>query len=130
MSKRIYKELIKFAIKAPSGHNTQPWKFVLHENEIQIHPDYSRMLPVVDTDNHALWISLGCALKNMVIAGGKFGLKSKVDTESGSGSREFINVKLSASVEKTYDGLFDYIEARQSTWNTYKWRKTERTRYE
>ncbi len=45
-------ELIRFATLAPSGHNTQPWKFTINENSIQICPDLSRCLPVVDPDNH------------------------------------------------------------------------------
>jgi hypothetical protein len=113
------KELIKFATKAPSGHNTQPWKFVILDDEIQIHPDYSRELPIVDADNHELWISLGCALENMVIAGKKFGLKNEVSIALETKDQALIRVKLSASDEKSNDELFNYIEARQSTGNAY-----------
>ncbi|MBD3386211.1 hypothetical protein GF407_14980 [candidate division KSB1 bacterium] len=60
-------EMIRFATMAPSGHNTQPWKFSLHENTITIFPDYKRRLAVVDPDDHALFISLGCALENLII---------------------------------------------------------------
>ena len=123
MSKRIYKELIKFAIMAPSGHNTQPWKFVLHENEILIHPDYSRMLPVVDTDNHALWISLGCALENLVIAATNFNKKSEVSIHVENESLKFIRVKLTPSSTTDRDDLFDYIEKRQSTRSKYSGKK-------
>src|SRR5512136_2800950 len=40
--------IVHYASLAASGHNTQPWKFALQGNVIQIHPDYSRRLPVVD----------------------------------------------------------------------------------
>lgn len=35
--------IVEKAIKAPSGHNTQPWKFKIHENEISILPDKAFM---------------------------------------------------------------------------------------
>jgi hypothetical protein len=117
------KELIKFAIKAPSGHNTQPWKFMVIEDEIHIHPDYSRELPVVDADHHELWISLGCALENLVVAGKKFGLKSDVRIASENNDQVLIKVKFVASDEMGEDELFKYVEARQSTRNAYNGEK-------
>ena len=59
------RELVRYATLAANGHNTQPWKFALKENAIEIHPDYARSLPVVDPDHRELWISLGCALENL-----------------------------------------------------------------
>ena len=47
MSAQMY-ELIRYATLAANGHNTQPWKFAIQENGIEIHPDYARRLPVVE----------------------------------------------------------------------------------
>jgi nitroreductase len=74
-----FKEIINFATLAPSGHNTQPWKFSIKNKSILIYPDYSRRLPVVDPDDHALFISLGCALENLIIAANHMGYGSKVE---------------------------------------------------
>ncbi|MCC7575516.1 MAG: nitroreductase family protein, partial [Methanomethylovorans sp.] len=41
------KQLIHYATMAPSGHNTQPWKFRIQQQMICICPDLSRRLPVV-----------------------------------------------------------------------------------
>lgn len=71
-------ELIRCATLAPSGHNTQPWTFSFDEGSIRIFPDFSRCLPVVDPDNHALFISLGCALENLVIAAEHHGYHADV----------------------------------------------------
>lgn len=70
---------INYAILAPSGHNTQPWKFVVDGNIIRMYPDFQRSLPVVDPDNHALYIGLGCALENLAISAKQDGLKSTVE---------------------------------------------------
>ena len=64
----LLKELLRCATLAPNGHNTQPWKFELSPDAISIRPDLSRRTPVVDPDDHHLWVSLGCATENLVLA--------------------------------------------------------------
>lgn len=61
-------EMIRYATLAANGHNTQPWKFAVRQDAIEIHADTSRHLPVVDPENRELWISLGCALENLLLA--------------------------------------------------------------
>ena len=61
-------ELIRFAVLAPNGHNTQPWRFRAAADHIAILPDVTRRTPVVDSDDHHLFISLGCAAENLDIA--------------------------------------------------------------
>lgn len=61
-------ELVRHATLAANGHNTQPWLFRLSGDRISIRPDFSRRTPVVDPDDHHLYVGLGCALENLVIA--------------------------------------------------------------
>jgi len=70
--------LLRYAILAPSSHNTQPWKFALGEEEIGIYADRSRWLRVADPDRRELHISLGCALENLLIAVEHFGYAHEV----------------------------------------------------
>jgi len=35
------RELVRYASLAASGHNTQPWKFAIADNTIDIHPDFA-----------------------------------------------------------------------------------------
>ena len=49
-----YLFMIENACKAPSGHNTQPWLFKIRESEIDIYPDLSKELPVVDSNKGVL----------------------------------------------------------------------------
>lgn len=71
-------ELVRYATLAANGHNTQPWKFVIKDKLIEIHPDYTRRLPVVDPQDRELWISLGCALENLLLAGRAAGYAAEV----------------------------------------------------
>ncbi len=61
-------DLIRYATLAANGHNTQPWRFRIEGQTIDILPDLSRRTPVVDPDDHHLFISLGCAAENLRIA--------------------------------------------------------------
>jgi nitroreductase len=52
------------ALRAPSVHNTQPWRFVLDDGALAIHADWDRQLRVLDPTGRQLLISCGCALFN------------------------------------------------------------------
>jgi len=66
--------LIGYAVLAPSSHNTEPWRFRLLENQIEVRIDFSRWLRVADDDQRELHISVGCALENLLISAEHFGL--------------------------------------------------------
>lgn len=70
--------LIASATKAPSGHNTQPWKFFSSGSKITIRPDFSRRLDAVDPDDRELFISLGTATENLVLAARSFEYQAAV----------------------------------------------------
>jgi nitroreductase len=58
-------ELIRYATLAANSHNTQPWRFQIQKDRIQIFPDFARRTPAVDPDAHHLFTSLGCAAENL-----------------------------------------------------------------
>ena len=74
----LLQELVRCATLAANGHNTQPWKFGLTPDTISIRPDLSLCTPVVDPDEHHLWVSLGCATENLVVAAAALGKHADV----------------------------------------------------
>jgi hypothetical protein len=56
------------ATLAPSVHNTQPWRLHLADGRLDIYPDLSRQLQVLDPTSRQLLISCGCALMNARVA--------------------------------------------------------------
>ena len=70
--------LLNYAILAPSSHNSQPWKFNVTNDSILVFADRSRRLQVADRDQRELYISLGCALENLIVAADHFGYNSSV----------------------------------------------------
>src|SRR5450631_4662146 len=69
------RELIRYATLAANSHNTQPWKFKSEQRCITIAPDFARRCPAVDPEDHHLFVSLGCAAENLVVAGLAHGLR-------------------------------------------------------
>lgn len=112
-------EIINDAGKAPSGHNTQPWKFEAGENKIVLRPDFNRRLKVVDADDHALFISLGCALENLILSAKAHGFNTAISQKLGDPDIQ-ITVDLIPSEDVKKDVLYDFIQQRQSTRSEYK----------
>jgi nitroreductase len=56
------------AVRAPSIHNSQPWRFQLATDGIDLRLDPDRVLPVADPTGRAARISCGAALYNLRLA--------------------------------------------------------------
>ena len=65
---------LKYAILAPSSHNSQPWVFRIGDDYLEMFADRSRRLPVVDPDDRELVISCGAALFMLRLALRNFGI--------------------------------------------------------
>ncbi len=114
IQEEIFLKLVRSAVKAPSGHNSQPWKFACEGDVITIEPDFSRALPVVDPDKHALYISLGCALENTLIAAAYYGYRCRT-TINTSSDKTTIQIKLSQTEDRRHGELYTMIGKRQSS---------------
>jgi nitroreductase len=60
--------VIPSAILAASAHNTQPWKFKVIGNTVDVLVDWDRHLAVSDPSLRELYISIGCAITNILVA--------------------------------------------------------------
>ncbi|HZC72612.1 MAG TPA: hypothetical protein VE442_18085 [Jatrophihabitans sp.] len=78
------------AIRAPSVHNTQPWKFVVTDASLEIRADYSRQLAVLDPRGRQLMVSCGCALYNIRVAIAASGYEPLIHRFPEPGRREIV----------------------------------------
>ncbi len=109
-------DLIRFATLAANGHNTQPWRFRIGENAIDILPDLSRRTPVVDPDDHHLYASLGCAAENLMLAARSRRFSGEVTFEnSGDG---LARISLDADRSRHSD-LLQAVTVRQCSRTAY-----------
>lgn len=70
--------LLRFAVQAPSFHNTQPWKFSVDRDRVGVLLDRARWLAFSDPDGRDLRLSIGCAIENLVVAARYFGYDPQV----------------------------------------------------
>lgn len=110
------KNLVRYATLAANSHNTQAWKFTATQTTIGLFPDESRRTPVVDPDDHHLYVSLGCAAENLAIAGRAGGWPGELLATPGDGSAIRYDFAEGAAHA---DPLFDAIPLRQSTRANY-----------
>ena len=113
-------ELVRYATLAASGHNTQPWRFRVSENRIEVLPDLSRRTPVVDPDDHHLFASLGCAAENLGLAAGARGRPGELSFSDVDNGSVVFTFGAAASGDAA---LFDAIPERQSTRAEYDGRR-------
>lgn len=70
--------VLRFASLAPSVHNSQPWRFRVLPDRIELHADPDRRLPAIDPDDRELRLSCGAALYNLRVALQGFGVRPLV----------------------------------------------------
>jgi len=108
-------DVIRCATLAANSHNTQAWRFRLAKDSVDIVPDVARRTPVVDPDDHHLFVSLGCAAANLAIAATASGRPGETTpVPDGAGVRYAF-----ASGAARPDPLVAAIVKRQSTRAAY-----------
>jgi nitroreductase len=83
-----FRFLLRYVILAPSTYNTQPWRFAVSENGIEVYADYARRMPVADPGNRELLLSVGAAVATLRVAAAHFGFSCLVEyNHTGSSDR-------------------------------------------
>ncbi|HEU4521587.1 MAG TPA: hypothetical protein VFT12_06270 [Thermoanaerobaculia bacterium] len=70
--------LLRYAVLAPSGHNTQPWTFRIADGSVEVFADFTRRVPASDPADRELLMSIGAAIANLRIAAAHFGYETTV----------------------------------------------------
>lgn len=110
------RDLIRYATLAPNGHNSQPWLFRVSGDRIDVLPNFARRTPVVDPDDHHLFVSLGCAAENLALASAARGRPGTLTFNPSSNGSIAFNFVAGSSVSSD---MFDAIPRRQSTRSNY-----------
>jgi nitroreductase len=111
--------LLNYAILAPSSHNSQPWMFNVSEGEIQVFADKSRWLKFADADRREQYLSLGCALENLIIAAEHFGYNCSISYFPGPEDLAATVSLQPRSRQPSDSRLFQAITSRQTNRNPY-----------
>jgi nitroreductase len=112
--------LLRYAILAPSSYNSQPWRFNVSGDVIDVYADRSRWLKVADADQRELYLSLGCALENLRVSADHFGYNCSI--EYFPGPQDLVaRVVLQPGSQTSMDPrLFPAITLRRTDRNPYE----------
>jgi nitroreductase len=81
---------LRYAVLAPSGHNTQPWRFRRAGDALELRADRARALPVVDPEDRELVISCGAALGQARLAAAALGVALSVARWPSAADRDLL----------------------------------------
>jgi hypothetical protein len=84
--------LLGYAVLAPSSHNSQPWRFHVVGETVELYADRTRALRVVDPRDRELLISCGAALGFLRLALRRFGHAGRVTLFPDRGDPDFLAV--------------------------------------
>lgn len=109
-------KLARYAVLAPSSHNTQPWKIRVAPRYADVAADRTRALPENDPTGRELTISCGCALMNLRLGALELALEPIVELfPDGVDAETFARVELSSSRTTELDAqLLDAISQRHT----------------
>lgn len=105
--------ILDLARWAPSGDNTQPWRFqILDSENIIIHGFDTRDHCVYDIDGHPSQIAIGALLETLVIAASGFGVRAAIASLPSPDTKPLYQVALKSDAQVTRSELFDVITKR------------------
>ncbi len=117
MTEEQVRDVVRAATRAPSVHNTQPWRFVTRDDGFDLHADTGRRLQVLDPDGRQLHLSCGAALMHARVAARAMGLDARVELlPDADDSVHLATVHLSpgAPVTETEIALAEAIKRRHT----------------
>lgn len=113
-------KILEAGICAPSGDNTQPWKFIVRDNVVELYnvPDKDQSL--YNFAQNASMIAHGALIENIVIASQATGLRPAVTLFPNAGDPNLIASIVFEETQPQENGLCPYISRRATNRKPYK----------
>lgn len=108
------KKILLAAVRAPSGDNTQPWRFVIHKSIIELYNVPERDTSLFNFKNRASFMTHGAVIENVAVAASFFGYKAIIDLfPLGEGENHVANIRLEQS--ELQNGLLYHAIFKRAT---------------
>lgn len=117
MDKEIIKKIIEAANQAPSGGNSQPWRFKVSGDVIEVLALPEKDHPILNFRNRGTYVAHGALMENIDIAARHFGLEPKFELFPSEGI--YVRVTFIPLVGAVSEDLFEMIPHRHSNRKPY-----------
>lgn len=114
------KEIIDSAIWAPSGDNSQPWRFIVKDNEIHIFNLPERDNPILNFRQSGSYVAHGSLIENMYITAQYFGYNANVVLFPDKFDSNLAAIVQFKESEKKDASLYPYIKERHTNRKPYR----------
>jgi molybdopterin/thiamine biosynthesis adenylyltransferase len=105
-----HRDLVVAAVRAPSGGNCQPWRFVSEGALLHVHHVRERSRSLLDVDGHAGLLSVGAAVEGMALAASARGERLVVEPSGAAEGR--VATVHTVPHEGPVDALWPHLGAR------------------
>jgi len=114
-------EILRNSINAPSGSNSQPWKFLVKGSEIYILAFPENDHPILNYRSRGTWIAHGALIENIIIAASKYAYKATPMIFPYDPKTHIIaKIKLEKSEDIAVNPLFEILSKRTTNRKIYK----------
>jgi nitroreductase len=114
------KEILDNAVWAPSGDNSQPWKFEVRQDKLYIFNIPDRDNPILNFKQSGSYVAHGGLIENIFIVAPHLGYNTNIKLFPDAQNEDLV---ASVSFEKTeikHSPLFNYIKQRVTNRKPYK----------
>jgi len=122
ISKELIRQLISKAIQAPSGGNSQPWKWLFTNNQLFLFQEKGKTNKFLDFKNYGTILGLGSATENLRLEARKNNLDVKFNLFPIKNNEHLVAQINFEKLNETdeFDDLVNYINARCTDRNIYQ----------
>ncbi len=119
-SRLAMEKIIEAGVYAPSGDNSQPWRFEIKENKISLFNLPDKDIEFFNFNQYGSHVAHGAALENMIIAAREFGYNTRVKLFPDETKKDLIfEIEINRNSQIIVDPLYEYIFKRATNRKKY-----------
>lgn len=118
--KDTIKNILEYAVNAPSGNNSQPWKFKVRENKIFIYNIPDGDITPYNFDQKGSYIAHGALIENISITALKYGFNANIEIFPDKSQPDIVAIITLDKIEPKENPLFNYILNRATNRRIYQ----------